>query len=345
MAAATDELAGADSRQIFLEMERVFDAPQALVFEMWIKLRHVQRWLGIERAAVMGYGDARLGGTQRLGMWSPAEGERWHTRVYREISPPSRLVFTHQWDGGAQTLVSISFEALSDDQTLMRFRQTGFDGAVARDLHEAGWAASFDNFGAYLFDYLGEDAKLAPTGDGAPLVLEIDRLFNAPRELVFKLWSSPEHIARWWGPKSLHLSHCEMDFRVGGKWHFCMQPPQGEGHWIHGEYREIRAPERLAFSYINDADGQVMLVELDFLAEGNKTRLKFRQAKFMTVTERNGHRYGWQLSFDIFARYIELYQAGGLSRSRLGWRDVAAGGDLPTAVAQTTGLPGSNVAN
>ena len=169
------------------------------------------------------------------------------------------------------------------------------------------------------------------------LVLEIDRTFDAPRALVFRLWSAPEHISRWWGPRGYYLSHCEMEFREGGKWRFCMMPESGKGHWIHGEYREIRSPERLSFTYTNDADGHDMLVEMDFLEEGQKTRLKFRQAVFMNVRERDGHNGGWSEALEIFERYLEryleLYQSGRLSESKLGWRDSAAGGDLPPATA------------
>ena len=96
-----------------------------------------------------------------------------------------------------------------------------------------------------------------PTNGASPLrnlpadrVLEIERVFKAPRALVFKLWSAPEYITRWWGPKGFHLSHCDMDFREGGAWRFCMMPESGKGHWVHGEYREIQPPHRLAFTYI-----------------------------------------------------------------------------------------------
>ena len=169
------------------------------------------------------------------------------------------------------------------------------------------------------------------------LVLNLEHVFDAPRALVFRLWSSPEHIARWWGPRGYHLGHCEMDFRVGGSWRFCMQPEGRPGHWIHGEYREIRPPERLSFTYINDSDGHEMLVELDFLDEGQKTRLIFRQAEFLNVAERDGHRGGWSQTFGIFERFVRLYESGVLSDSKLGWRDVAAGGDLPSAVAVSDG--------
>src|SRR5690606_14461452 len=82
-------------------------------------------------------------------------------------------------------------------------------------------------------------------------VLELTRVFEAPRELVWRLWSDPEHIARWWGPETCWLDTVEMDFREGGKWHFWMRNGTGLDHHISGEYRAIQRPERLHFTYIN----------------------------------------------------------------------------------------------
>lgn len=148
-----------------------------------------------------------------------------------------------------------------------------------------------------------------PTGTEAAvaredLVLEITRVFDAPRELLFTVWSRPEHIVRWWGPEGFRLSHCEMDFRVGGNWRFCMSRP-GRDHWIHGTYHEIRRPDRLSFTYINDADGHNMLVEIDFIDLGEQTEMRFRQWEFMNVAERNGHRFGWTSTFDILDSYLK----------------------------------------
>ena len=142
------------------------------------------------------------------------------------------------------------------------------------------------------------------------LLLEITRIFDAPRALVFRVWSQPEHIVRWWGPENFRLSHCEMDFRIGGDWRFCMSRP-GRDHWIHGTYREIERPGRLSFTYINDADGHNMLVEMDFIDLGDKTEMRFRQWEFMNVRERDGHRYGWSSTFDLLDKYLETAKLEG----------------------------------
>lgn len=75
----------------------------------------------------------------------------------------------------------------------------------------------------------------------------LSRAFNAPRNLVWEALSKPEHIQRWWGSCG-DMTVCEMDFRVGGEWRFVTRGPQGE-HGFRGEYREIKAPERMVQTF------------------------------------------------------------------------------------------------
>ncbi|HEY4200536.1 MAG TPA: SRPBCC domain-containing protein [Devosiaceae bacterium] len=161
--------------------------------------------------------------------------------------------------------------------------------------------------------------------------LVIERIFDAPRALVFRLWSSPEHIVRWWGPEGYHLSSCSMDFREGGEWRFCMSRPE-RNHWIHGVYREIAPPGRLSFTYINDADGHEMLVTLDFTEQDGKTLMRFRQAPFMNVRERDGHGWGWSSSFDLFSQYLRVHGNSGVWTSvTLPRREDGASIDISSA--------------
>jgi uncharacterized protein YndB with AHSA1/START domain len=86
--------------------------------------------------------------------------------------------------------------------------------------------------------------------------LVITRVIDAPRGLVFKTWTQPEHIARWWGPRGFTTIHCEMDVRVGGAYRFGMRSPQGTEHWKRGVYREIVEPDRVVFTFAwENADG------------------------------------------------------------------------------------------
>lgn len=88
--------------------------------------------------------------------------------------------------------------------------------------------------------------------------LTLTRTFDAPRELVFEAFSRCEHLQHWWGPKGWTLPVCEMDFRPGGKWFYCMGGPHGERSCGLMNYHEIVAPERIeATDQFTDAEGNV----------------------------------------------------------------------------------------
>jgi uncharacterized protein YndB with AHSA1/START domain len=142
-------------------------------------------------------------------------------------------------------------------------------------------------------------------------ILSISRYFEAPPALLFRLWADPVHRVRWWGPTGMALSRCEVDFRVGGEWSITMSATNYD-HPVHGVFTEIEEPTRLCFTYINDADGHEMLVEMDFLAEGTGTRMEFVQAPFLNVLERNGHNFGWSSTLSMLATYApKVVEANG----------------------------------
>lgn len=139
-------------------------------------------------------------------------------------------------------------------------------------------------------------------------VLSITRILDAPRELVFKVWSQPEHLARWWGPKNFSLPSSKMDFRPGGAFDFVMRGPDGD-HRLQGVYREIIQPERLSFSWrwIDEPEeraGPETLVTVTLERLGQKTKLTLHQARFETLTARDAHYSGWSESLDRLAAYV-----------------------------------------
>ena len=75
------------------------------------------------------------------------------------------------------------------------------------------------------------------------------RIFDAPREIVFEAWTRAEHLVNWWGPNDFTLPFCEIDFREGGSYRFCMRSPEGEDYWVWGEYREIDEPGRIVMTW------------------------------------------------------------------------------------------------
>ena len=145
------------------------------------------------------------------------------------------------------------------------------------------------------------------TTEQLALALDIDRVFAAPRELVWRLWSDPEHLVRWLGPEGCALSQCEQDFRVGGRWRRTMTAGPGHAHVIFGEFIEVDKPRRLSFTYTNERDGFETIVTMDFLEQPDgATRMLFRQTPFINREERDGHGRGWNSSFDLLDRYLAL---------------------------------------
>ena len=144
--------------------------------------------------------------------------------------------------------------------------------------------------------------------------LVMTRVFDAPRRLVFKLWTEPEHLVRWWGPRGCTLISGRMDVRPGGAWFRHMRAPGGTEYRKHGVYREIVAPERLVFTYVTDDaagnPGPETLVTVTFADLGGKTRLTLRQALFETVAARDDHLGGWTGALERFAGYLSEHAAG-----------------------------------
>src|SRR3970282_1216695 len=87
----------------------------------------------------------------------------------------------------------------------------------------------------------GAARRIQPEEDA----LVITRLLDAPRELVWKAWTEPERMMRWWGPKGFTAPVCKIDLRVGGVYLNCMRSPEGQDFWSTGVYGEIGVPERI----------------------------------------------------------------------------------------------------
>jgi uncharacterized protein YndB with AHSA1/START domain len=138
--------------------------------------------------------------------------------------------------------------------------------------------------------------------------LVITRIFDAPRHLVFKMWTKPEHLARWWGPRGFTPISGRMDVRPGGAWSRSMRAPDGSVIHKHGVYRELVAPERLVLTYITDdaagIPGPETLVTVTFADLDGKTRLTLHQAAFQSVAVRDDHARGWTGAIERFAQHL-----------------------------------------
>jgi uncharacterized protein YndB with AHSA1/START domain len=158
---------------------------------------------------------------------------------------------------------------------------------------------------------------MAITADAAALYgereLVITRIFDAPRRLVFKMWTEPEHLVRWWGPSGFTTISGRMDVRTGGVWSRSMRAPDGRVIRKHGVYREIVMPERLVFTYVTDDPvgnpGPETLVTVTFTDLGGKTRLTLHQGGFESVLAGEAHHGGWTSCLDRLAEHLSANAA------------------------------------
>ena len=156
---------------------------------------------------------------------------------------------------------------------------------------------------------------MTPATDAAVLQddeLLIERIVDAPPELVFRVWTSPEHLMRWWGPKDFTTVVFEQDFQVGGDYRACIRDASGGDHWMTGTYREIVDGQKIvmSFRWEDGAWGVDNTVTVMFAAlAGGRTLFRFHQAPFASLEARDSHTQGWSSLVDKLAVYLDTEDA------------------------------------
>lgn len=151
--------------------------------------------------------------------------------------------------------------------------------------------------------------------------LTITRIFDSHREQVWKAWTEPELVRKWWGPRGYITPVAKIDLRVGGSSLSCMRSPDGKDIWSVGTYREIVKPERLVLTdSFSDPTGKIVpashygmsgewplelqvtvtVAELD-----GKTKLTLRHVGFPDDQSAEMAKTGWNESFDKLVEYLE----------------------------------------
>ncbi len=147
----------------------------------------------------------------------------------------------------------------------------------------------------------------------------IERTFDAPKDIIWQMWTDPEHFKKWYGPKGFTVPVADMDMRVGGKRLICMASPDGSMKmWTTGEYTEIVSNERLVYtespadengnvvspSAMGMPEGYPATTEVTVLLEdlGGRTKMVMTHAG---VPADSGAGGGWEQAFDKLADQIE----------------------------------------
>lgn len=226
-----------------LVITRILNAPRALVFEAFTKPEHLIKWWG-PRGFTNTFKEINIkpGGVWKFTMhgW----GQDFPNKiVYKEIVKNERISYEHSGDDNPDDIsrfdVVITFEEQSADKTKLTMT-TIFKTKAERDEVVEKFGAV--EGGSQTIDKLEEELAVMQAGEE----FVISRVFNAPRELVWKMWTEAEHMAKWWGPTGFEMIKTELDLKPGGMFHYGMKTPDGAyTMWGKIMYREIAAPERM----------------------------------------------------------------------------------------------------
>jgi uncharacterized protein YndB with AHSA1/START domain len=293
---------------------RVFDAPRELVFRAWTDPKALVKWWGPNGFTTTSQEfDLRPGGAWRLVMHGPNGTDYPGEFRFVEIAGPERLVLEHV--SLPKFRLTICFEEL-DGKTKIIFRQL-FDTPQSyrsvKHLAVPGNEQLFDKFAV----------ELAAMGAGSH-EMRMSRVVMAPREFVWKAWTDPVHLAKWWGPRGFSSSHCEVDLRVGGKLRIDMQRPDGSVHPMLGQFLEIVPPERLVFSVMPlDDDGKPVFEganTIQFHQQGPITRIDVRATvekihNPIAMRFLAGREQGWSESLYRLAEVLD--HMAGLDRGKI----------------------------
>ena len=246
-------------------LTRVVEAPRALVWRIWTDPDEIGRWWGptgfTTRTEEM---ELRPGGRWRFAMIGP-DGREYANRItFLEIEAPARIRYEHGGELGLEPVSFeslVTFEELGPSRTRVTLRSI-FPSAKARDLVVREYGA-IEGGKQHLARMAERVAELAGASEGTESSSRrsdfvIHRVLQAPRELVWEVWTDADHLARWFGPKGCTLDECTLELRPGGRFLYRMRPlpdggaPEHRGKWV---FREIVPQERLVFevSFANAA--------------------------------------------------------------------------------------------
>lgn len=123
----------------------------------------------------------------------------------------------------------------------------------------------------------------SPTADREIIM---SRVLDAPRELVFDVWTDPVHVAQWWGPNGFSTKVHQMEVKPGGTWRFLLTGPDGTEWPNRITYREVKRPERLVYRHDSDVDNdpKAFEVTVTFETQGSKTKVTMHSV-FLTAQD------------------------------------------------------------
>lgn len=138
--------------------------------------------------------------------------------------------------------------------------------------------------------------------------LTLTREYAAPPEKVWRAWTDPQVLKRWWAPSAGQgVSLAELDVRVGGRYRICFGGADGNEHECAGVYQEVAKPKKLVFtwSWPRTTPDRISLVTILFNAKGGGTELVFKHERFADEAARDNHKRGWTGLLEKLDEYLK----------------------------------------
>lgn len=303
-----------------LIITRVFDAPRERVWRAWTDPELFKRWWGPENfSSPVAEMDLRVGGKYLACMRSPDGQNYWSTGEYREIVPLERLVYTDAFaDEKGQVvpashygmdpsfprelLVTVTFEDL-DGKTRMTLSHAGMPEGEMKEMTGLGWQTSFDKLAKAV-----ERSHATKWTYDSDLQVTVERIFDAPRELVFRVYTEPQFIPKWWGPGYLKTAVDHADVRPGGSYRYIQTDPDGNRYVFFGDYLTVIPPERLVSTFQWDgAPGHTITDDATFENLTGRTRLRI-VSRFSSIEARDAMLQGGDMEEGANETYDRLAQ-------------------------------------
>jgi uncharacterized protein YndB with AHSA1/START domain len=224
-------------------IERIYGAPINTVWKAITEIDQMKQWY----MSVIPAFEARVGFETRFSV-SHEGAEFPHIWKVTEVVPGKKIAYTWQFPGHPGESLA-TFELFPDgENTRLKLTHSGLEthgGKTYEPLARKNFNWGWNELGMELEKFLARDEAFI-----------ITRTFDAPRELVWQVWTDPKHLSQWWGPSGLTMAACKVDLRPGGMFHYGMKTPDGHEMWGKFVYKQIDPPRKLVLVVsFSDAQG------------------------------------------------------------------------------------------
>lgn len=306
-----------------LKIIREYDAPLKTVWDAWTDPEKAAMWWGPRGFTITTHSKKlKPGGHWHYTMHGPDGVEYINKSLYYEVEEYKKLVYDHGGNDEKKPLfrVTVLFSE-SDGKTHMDMTMTLPTAEAAEQTRQFVKKAGGDSTWDRLAEYLEKQSS-------GKEVFVINRTFDAPIDLMFKVWSEPEHFAKWLAPKGFDMEFIRADIRPGGTSFYVMSAPNGQGK-MYGrcEYLKIEKPHRISYKqqFCDENENitrhpmaptwpETMQTNVQFTEEGpDKTRVTITwevvgiatpEEMETFINGRAGMTMGWTGSFDKLEGYL-----------------------------------------